>query len=160
MKSRIKHIVLLESDINKNSMNVPLHGISTADCKIEYQNYLNADDVVFLTDANILYSLKCRHTEYSISSEERNFKWYCDSKNMPKLITFERANFLGELLRLHRDNTIDLSAHEFHMIVITLFRRWYPNLNISIRQLNKLRTKYKSYLNDNKSKRSNWDTYI
>jgi hypothetical protein len=156
----MKHIVLLESDIHSGATRTPLHQISESDCKIEYQLYLRADDVIFLTDDNTLYSFKCRHTEYSGSRERKNYEFYRDRNIIPNIITPEQKDFLGELLRLHHDTKIILTTHEFHTLVLTLYREWYPTHTSSKRNLNKLRTKYKSFTNDNKSKRSNWKPYI
>jgi hypothetical protein len=156
----MKHIVLLESDINTGSMSVPLHSLKLSNFKIDYSDWHRADDIIFLTDDNILYSLKYKYGQYSISEEAKNFQWYCDRKQTPKLITRTRSNFLAELLRLHHDNVINLTIHEFHLIVLALFRRWYPNINPTVIHLNKLRTKYKSYLNENKSKGNIGQTYV
>lgn len=148
-----KHIVLTTNWLNGEG--ILKHGkgkyVTLSDFMIQKPVFHQANDVVFLSDDNKVQILKCRDVYYDIHEENKNYIWYCDNRTAPISLEPNQIIYLGQLLRLHSYGSTKLTKHEFDLIVLSLFRKWYPDDFTARKRLNNLRTKYISEKNENRT---------
>ena len=154
MRKRLKHIVLTDDYLNQTGILKTLNGkeLHWGDFTVSKELIYGADDVVYISDSYHIHSLKCRYRQYNHQTEKKGYESYINQNLVPLWLDSIQLKFLSQLLRLHSSNIIELDTSDFYLIVITLFRKWYSPADSTREQLNTIRTKYKSSINENKFK--------